>query len=56
MPQVRRLLPKAPTWSAHYPADSSDYRKNPFVQYNGTTIDKNVFTGNEMALRNWAGW
>ncbi|MBS1151221.1 MAG: putative peptidoglycan-binding protein [Myxococcaceae bacterium] len=53
--QAHRVVPKSPMWDAHWSPNSSDY-KYPFVQTSGTTIDKDVFTGSEMALRKWAGW
>lgn len=55
IPEARRLVPKAPMWDAHWSENTGDF-KFPFVQTEGTTIDKDIFTGSELALRKWAGW
>ena len=53
--QARGLVPKAPMWDAHWSETTADF-KFPFVQTDGQGIDKDVFTGSELALRKWAGW
>ncbi len=52
---AHKMAPHSPMWDAHWSPTSSDY-KNPFVQVSGSPIDKDVFTGSELALRKWAGW
>lgn len=53
--QARGLVPKAPMWDAHWSEAPADF-KFPFVQTDGQGIDKDLFTGSELALRKWAGW
>lgn len=53
--QAHSIVPKSPIWDAHWSPQRSDY-KYPFVQVAGSPVDKDVFTGSELALRRWAGW
>lgn len=53
--QAHAAVPQSPIWDAHWSPNRSDY-KFPFVQVSGSPIDKDVFTGSELALRKWAGW
>jgi peptidoglycan hydrolase-like protein with peptidoglycan-binding domain/GH25 family lysozyme M1 (1,4-beta-N-acetylmuramidase) len=53
--QAHSVVPHAPIWDAHWSPTKADY-KNPFVQVAGSPIDRDVFTGSELALRKWAGW